>query len=156
MRRSALLLAGGGIALALAVVAFLLRYAPKTSGPVTAQASPAAPEEGASVLVGADTPEVRVLIWRIDEGPVLLTTPTTLGTRASIRPGDHRVNVVCEFKDLVAAPPLLPSDLSNDVRFGTLVGGDVSVEVGVDKVYDLRGALSKDGESCDVSVSSRS
>lgn len=157
MGRSTLVIAGVAGALAgVAIIASFVRCASQLSSTSSEQASRVVPKDGAALLVGADTAKVRVLIRRIDEGPVLWATPSTLGTRASILPGHHHVQVMCDFKNLVATP-LVPSELSNnEVPLDVIRPGDLTLEASVGHVYDLLGTLSQDGDRCDVSISSRS
>src|SRR5215467_10219882 len=65
---------------------------------MSSRSAPPAPENGKALLLGTDTAKVRVLFRSLDGGPVLWTTSTSLGTKLSVDPGHHALNVMCEFK----------------------------------------------------------
>ena len=89
------------------------------------QAATPVPEEGKALLLGADSSRTRVLFRTLDDGPVLWTSPTSLGTKLSVAPGSHKVNVMCEFKGN---------------GYTQMVPGNVVVEAVAGHVYQISGA----------------
>jgi len=86
-------------------------------------------------IVGADTSTMKVLVRKIDEGEILWVGQYKLGTRASTTAGSHKINVMCQFID---------------PAFTEYWPGNVTIEAQAGEVYNLTGAPSKDGKSCDV------
>lgn len=104
-------------------------------------AAPPAPEQGKALLLGTDTAAARILFRKIDDGPVLWVSPTSLGSKLSVDPGHHNLSVMCEFKS---------SGMSR------LSPGNVSIDVEAGHVYDVVGSLDASGLKCIVTVSSHS
>jgi hypothetical protein len=105
------------------------------------QGAPPAPEQGKALLLGTDTSKARVLFRKLDDGPILWASPTSLGTKLSADPGHHNINVMCEFKS------------SGVTR---LVPGNVAIDVEAGQVYDVAGVLAADELKCNVTVSKHS
>ena len=99
-----------------------------------------APADGKALLVGTDTSKMRVLFRKLDDGAVLWTSPTSLGTNLTVEPGHHNLNVMCQFK----SPGMTQ-----------FVPGDVVIDVEVGRTYDVTGRLDSHGK-CNVTVSVRS
>lgn len=102
------------------------------------QSVPARPPT-TSLLIGTDSSSARVLIKSVDNGPTLWASPGALATRASITPGHHKIDVVCEFR--------------GSLHFAA---GDVTVDVVPGHTYDLVGSLAPGATRCNVSASIRS
>ena len=103
-------------------------------------ATPIAPDAGKALLVGTDTSKMRVLFRKLDDGAILWTSPTSLGTNLTVEPGHHSLNVMCQFK----SPGMTQ-----------IVPGDVAIDVEVGRTYDVAGSLDSHGK-CNVTVSVRS
>ncbi len=105
-------------------------------------ADPAVAEDGKALFVATDTAITRVLFRSLDHhAPILWISPNTLGTKLSVAPGHHHIEVVCEFK-------------SSGRTLITTGNAEVDVEVG--HVYDVAALLNPSGQKCDVTVTSRS
>lgn len=92
-----------------------------------------------SLLVGVDNSSARVLIKNVDNGPTLWASPGVLTTKATITPGVHRIEVVCESQ--------------GSLHF---VSGDVTIDVQPGHTYELVGSVAPNANRCDVSASVRS
>jgi hypothetical protein len=92
-----------------------------------------------SLLIGADTSSARVLIKSVDNGPTLWASPGVLTTKATITPGVHRIEVVCESE--------------GSLHFLT---GDLTIDVQPGHTYELVGSVARGANRCDVSASVRS
>jgi hypothetical protein len=90
------------------------------------------------LLVGADNSSARVLIKSVDNGPTLWASPGALGSKATITPGVHKVEVVCESE--------------GSLHF---VSGDVTIDVQPGHTYDLVGSLAPGANRCEVTATSR-
>src|SRR5450432_3125680 len=104
-------------------------------------AAPAGPEEGKSLLIGSDTAKMRVFFRKLDDGAILWTSPTSLGTHLSAAPGHHKLNVMCEFK----SPGVTQ-----------MIAGDLAVDLEAGHVYDLTGTLDQGVRKCNVTITRRS
>jgi len=92
---------------------------------------------GDALLIGENSSSLKVMIRTIDEGDILWVGSYTLGTSAIIEPGNHKVNVMCEFK----------------FSWGTkLVPGNIQINTQSNTDYKITGRLSSDEKSCDLSV----
>jgi len=92
------------------------------------------------LLAGANTRSLRVLIRTIDDGEILWVGQYQLATNAAIAPGQHKVNVMCEF----------------NYSWGSSMNpGNVVIDVQSGKTYDLTGAPSEGGKDCDVEAKVR-
>jgi hypothetical protein len=107
----------------------------------TSPAVGASPQEGKALLIGTDTSKMRVLFRKLDDGAILWTSPTTLGTKLSAEPGHHNLNVMCEFKT--------PGETQ-------MIAGNVAIDLVTGRVYDVAGALDQRSEKCNVTVTGRS
>jgi hypothetical protein len=92
-----------------------------------------------SLLIGTDSSTARVLIKSVDNGPTLWASPGALATKASIKPGRHKIDVVCESQGSLHFAP-----------------GDVTIDVEPGHTYELVGALAAGASRCNVSASIRS
>jgi hypothetical protein len=108
------------------------------SASLALKAAAPVPEDGKALLVGAESAKVRVLFRTLDDGPVLWTSPTSLGTKLSVAPGPHKVNVMCEFKGN---------------GFTQMVPGNVSIDAAAGHIYDVSGALDAGARACNVKAS---
>lgn len=106
----------------------------------TTMMAPKTAESGKGLLIGANTSSIRVLIRTIDDGEVLWVGNYQLAGHTSVKPGTHKVGVMCEVT----------------TAFGKLIKpSDVVIDIQVGKVYDLIGKLSKDGQKCVVESMAR-
>jgi hypothetical protein len=108
---------------------------------LTSMAAPPAPEDGKALLLGTDTSKARVLFRKLDDGPLLWIAPMTLGTKLSLDPGHHTLNVMCQF---------------NSYGMSRLVPGTIAIDVEAGHVYDVTGTLASGELKCDVAVSKHS
>lgn len=92
-----------------------------------------------SLLIGADTSNARVLIKSVDSGPTLWSAPGMLGSKVTIKPGVHKVEVVCQSEGS-----------------GHFVSGNVTIDVQPGHTYDLVGSIAPGTDVCNVSATSRS
>jgi hypothetical protein len=99
------------------------------------QGAPPAAEPGKALLLGTDTAKARVLFRKIDDGPVLWHFRHSLGTKLSVDPGHHNLNVLCHFN----SPGVILS-----------VVGNVEIDVEAGQIYDVAGDLASDQQNCDV------
>lgn len=89
-------------------------------------------------IEGVDSPTVKVMIRTIDDGDILWAGGYTLGTKASVPPGPHKLSVMCQFHQ----------------SWGSrLAPGEVSLDAVAGKVYRLDGAEAPNGGDCAVTVS---
>lgn len=93
---------------------------------------------GTSLVIGPETGSLRILIRQIDDGPILWIKPGILGPKGAVTPGRHTLHAVCVDTS------------SKRVR---LAYATATVEVQAGRLYDLSGALSPDGTSCNLAVS---
>ena len=103
------------------------------------QSTPVAREPATSLLIGSGNSGARVLIRRVDDGPTLWVSEGMLGSKVSIRPGHHKVEVMCQFAE--AGAMFAPGEFVIDVEPG--------------HVYDLVGSLARNPTRCDVAVTRR-
>lgn len=103
-------------------------------------APPPIPDEGKALLLGTDTAAARILFRKLDDGPILWVTPTSLGTKLSVEPGHHNLSVMCDF---------------TSAGVSRLSPGNVAIDVEAAHVYDVVGSLDQSGLKCVVRVSSR-
>ncbi|WP_345552578.1 hypothetical protein [Microbulbifer aestuariivivens] len=93
---------------------------------------------GDALIIGEDSSSLKVMIRTIDGGEILWVGNYTLGTKASISPGEHNVNAMCEFK----------------YSWGTkLLPGNITINAQPNTDYKITGRLSNDEKSCELSVS---
>lgn len=92
-----------------------------------------------SMLIGVDNSNARVLIKRVDNGPILWAAPNALGSKVTITPGVHKVEVVCEAGGS-----------------GHIVPGNVTIDVQPGRTYDLAGSVAPGTNECNVTATSRS
>lgn len=91
-------------------------------------------------LRGADTSSLKVMIRTIDDGEILWAGNYQLGTQAEVAPGQHKINVMCEFR----------------YSWGTkLMPGNVTLDFEPGKTYDLVGAVSSDEKQCEIQADVR-
>ncbi len=89
-----------------------------------------------AMLIGGSSSDARVLIKSVDDGPTLWSAPGALSTRVTIKPGHHRVSVMCELG-------------------AHFVDAVVTLDVQPGKTYDLTGSRVEGSNGCNVSASSR-
>ena len=122
-----------------------MRWRPLVLGAVSSlmacavQSAPAGQQAQTATLDGSGTSGVRVLIESVDSGPRLYVSRGTLGTKVSIVPGHHTVNVMCEF---------------TGSKF-LLLPGEVIIDVQAGHVYQLVGTLAEHPKRCNVAAFSR-
>jgi hypothetical protein len=92
-----------------------------------------------SLLVGTTSPTARVLLKSVDNGPTLWAAPGVLTTKATITPGVHKIEVMCESQ--------------GSLHFVT---GELTLDVQPGHTYDLMGSLAPGAERCSVSATIRS
>ena len=92
-------------------------------------------------LVGASSTALRVLIRRIDQGPILWDAPLKPATKASIAAGEHTISVMCEVHKS-GMQMMLPGSITI-----TLEGG---------RIYDLSGQPDTEKLRCVVTAKARS
>jgi hypothetical protein len=92
-----------------------------------------------SLLIGADNSNARVLIKSVDNGPTLWSAPGALGSKVTITPGVHKVEVVCEASGS-----------------GHFAPGNVTIDVQPGHTYDLAGSVAPGANECNVTATSRS
>jgi hypothetical protein len=100
-----------------------------------AQTAPVS-ESQPAMLVGGQSSGTRVLIKSVDDGPTLWTSPGALGTRVTVKPGHHKVAVICEVG-------------------AHFIDAVVTLEVQPGKTYDLSGSRVEGASGCNVAASSR-
>jgi hypothetical protein len=89
-----------------------------------------------AMLIGGNGSDARVLIKSVDDGPTLWSAPGALSTRVTIKPGHHKVTVMCEVG-------------------AHFVDAVVTLDVQPGKTYDLIGSRVEGSNGCNVSASSR-
>jgi hypothetical protein len=104
-----------------------------------ASQEPAVRPPANSLLVGTNTSTARVLIKSVDNGPTLWASPGALGTKVTIKPGVHKVTVVCESQGSL-----------------NFVPGEVTIDVQPGHTYDLAGSVAPGTDRCNVSATMRS
>ena len=104
---------------------------------VLAAAATASAEDATGTLDGNQGGDMRVLIRKIDDGPILWAGGYQLGTGAKIAAGHHDVSVMCELTQggMVMLAP-----------------GSLSIDVEANKIYKLAGTLSSDQKKCAVTA----
>jgi hypothetical protein len=102
-------------------------------------ASKPPPQPMTSLLVGADSSSARVRIKSVDNGPTLWASRGELTTRATITPGRHMIEVVCESEGALHFAP-----------------GAVIIDVLPGHTYDLTGSMGPGATRCNVSATTRS
>lgn len=90
-----------------------------------------------ALLIGTESPAGRVLIKSVDNGPTLWATRGALGSRVTVTPGRHTVEVMCKLE-------------------GHFLPGVVTLDVQPGHVYELSGSRAEGAAKCDVSATSRS
>jgi len=100
-------------------------------------ASQPAPQQ-TSLLIGGASSSARVRIKSVDSGPTLWASRGALATRATITPGVHKVEVVCESEGSLHFAP-----------------GQVIIDVQPGHTYDLTGSMGPDATLCNVTASTR-
>ncbi|EIW90569.1 hypothetical protein AGRI_01830 [Alishewanella agri BL06] len=93
---------------------------------------------GDALLIGENSSTLKVMIRTIDDGEILWVGNYTLGTRAVVAPGEHKVNVMCEFK------------FSWGIK---MVPGNIQINAQSSTDYKITGRLSSDEKSCNLSAS---
>jgi hypothetical protein len=92
-------------------------------------------------LRGEDSKSLKVMIRTVDDGEILWAGNYTLGTKAEVAPGLHKINVMCEFR----------------FSWGTkIMPGDIALDFEAGKTYDLVGTASADDKRCEVKANIRS
>lgn len=114
------------------LAAILLVISGCASNPVISRAP------GEALFVGEENPPLKIMIRTIDDGPVLWIGEYKLGTNAFVKPGQHKINVICEIKYSWGAK-LIPGNITLDVQPGT--------------DYKISGQLGNDEKKCNLSVS---
>lgn len=93
-------------------------------------------ESQPAMLLGGNSPDARVLIKNVDDGPTLWSSPGALSSRVTIKPGHHKVAVVCELG-------------------AHFVDAVVTLDVQPGKTYELSGSRVEGTNGCNVAASSR-
>jgi len=97
---------------------FLLPVAALSMIGCASQPAPPAHDAGTATVLGAHSADARVLIQRVDNGPILYVAPGAIGSKVSITPGHHTVKVMCQLG-------------------GAYLPGEVTFDVEAGKVYEL-------------------
>lgn len=97
-----------------------------------------AKDEGKVLVQGVENAEHRVLIRTVDDSDVLWVKGYALGRDAWVASGPHEIGVMCVFL--------------HDWGTRSLPGGTLSIDVKPGRTYRLGGAVSADGEHCDVTI----
>jgi len=94
--------------------------------------------DGRVLVEGSKSSSVHVNIRTVDGGDVLWVRGYRIGNQAWLTPGPHKIGVMCEFF----------------YNWGTkiLPGNDVEIDVAQGNTYQLDGAMSSDGEDCEVTM----
>lgn len=88
-------------------------------------------------LIGESNKNLKVMIRNIDDGEILWVGNYQLGTKASIKPGEHKINAMCEFQ----------------YSWGTkIVPGEITINAEAGASYKILGSLSHDETTCELSV----
>jgi hypothetical protein len=103
-----------------------------------ASQAPAAHPQANSLLIGAENSAARVLIKSVDNGPTLWAHPGALGSKVTITPGVHKVEVMCESQ--------------GSTHFAS---GVVTIDVQPGQTYELVGSVAPGADQCTVSASVR-
>jgi hypothetical protein len=100
-----------------------------------------AKSEGKVRVQGTRNSAKRVFIRTLDGGDILWVGGYKLGSEAWLSPGPHRIETSCEFL----------------YSWGTKIfpGNVIEIDVESGMSYHLDGAISQDGERCDVSLRER-
>jgi len=100
--------------------------------------SSASESTGDALLIGEDSPSLKVMIRTIDDGEILWVGNYTLDTKAVVAPGEHIVDAMCEFR----------------YSWGTkMAPGKININAQSNTDYKITGLLSDDERSCKLSVS---
>jgi hypothetical protein len=100
-----------------------------------------ADDAGTAQLIGAASAGTRILIRKIDDGPILWDAPGKPATHASVAAGRHSVSVMCQVTKS-GASMMVPGQLSLDAEAG--------------RIYDVSGEVIANSLRCDVSAKPRS
>ncbi|MCL2310128.1 MAG: hypothetical protein FWC42_07640 [Proteobacteria bacterium] len=109
---------------------------------IFAPASSAIAEGGKILIKGTDTPSLRVLIRKVDDGPLLWVSKYQLGTETWVTPGPHKINAMCEFHR-----PVTGGDV------GEIVPGNIEIDAKPGNTYHLTG--SQEALKCLLKVEER-
>lgn len=91
-------------------------------------------------LIGASSSGLRVLIRKVDEGPILWDAPLKPATKASLSAGEHKISVMCEVHKS-GSQMMLP--------------GSVTLTVEAGRIYDLSGDADTAKLRCTVTAKER-
>lgn len=117
--------------------AFLIAFGSFLLGACSSLPADIAKQPGKVLIKGVDTAPLKVMIRTIDGGNILWVGNYKLGTEAWVKPGAHKVNVMCEFHNSWG---------------NTLVPGNVEIVTKEGVLYELTGAQVADGRTCVVKV----
>ena len=92
-------------------------------------------------LIGASSPALRVLIRKIDQGPILWDAPLKPATKASISAGEHTISVMCEV---------------HKSGMQMMIPGSITITVEAGRTYDLSGQPDTEKLRCGVTAKVRS
>jgi hypothetical protein len=92
-------------------------------------------------LIGASSTALRVLIRKIDQGPILWDAPLKPATKASIAAGEHTISVMCEVHKS-GVQMMLP--------------GSITIILEAGRIYDLYGQPDTGKLQCVVTAKARS
>lgn len=92
-------------------------------------------------LVGASSAALRVLIRKIDQGPILWDAPLKPATKASIAAGEHTISVMCEV---------------HKSGMQMLLPGSITITLEAGHIYDLSGRPDPEKLRCAVTAKVRS
>jgi hypothetical protein len=93
-------------------------------------------------LMGASSTALRVLIRKIDQGPILWGAPLKPATKASIAAGEHTISVMCEVHKSGGVQMMLP--------------GSITITLEARRIYDLFGEPDTEKLRCVVTAKARS
>ncbi len=99
-------------------------------GVCSSQSFAASTENGKVLVEGPDSASLRIVIRKVDDGPLLWVAKYQMGTKAWVTPGPHKISVMCVFQGPVAGmKEMLPGTAEINAKLGNtyhLVGSKIS------------------------------
>jgi hypothetical protein len=102
---------------------------------------PSLADDSEAQLIGASSSALRVLIRKIDNGPILWDAPLKPATKASLAAGEHTISVMCEV---------------HKSGMQMMLPGSVTLTVEAGRIYDLTGDPDTNNLRCAVTAKARS
>jgi hypothetical protein len=108
-------------------------------GVCSSQAASAPTENGKVLVEGPDSASLRILVRKVDDGPLLWVAKYQLGTSVWVTPGPHKVSVMCVFQGPIAG-------------MNEMLPGSVEINAKLGSTYHLVGSKTFGQNACTVSA----